>query len=213
VNKNIIFAGIGGLIAGGIAGFLGGGYYIKKKLGDKYDQDLEEMRTYYRNKCKVDANEAAKAMISEKIEDNNEEEQINEEPPKTFIEKDKEIYENMATDYTGYHKSEKKPKARARVIEEERTKYPISEDEWDHNEGFKKETLYYYNGDDVLTDESDEQCSVQALLGDKSEFLKSYGDLEAEDPKEVTFIRNCENETDYRVFFDERAYEDVMGIQ
>ncbi len=75
---------------------------------------------------------------------------------------------------------------------------------------FFKETLYFYEDDDVLTDESEEVAvDIVSLLGEDA--LDSFGQ-ESEDP-EVVYVRNAKLRTDYEVIRLSKSYsETVLGI-
>ena len=86
---------------------------------------------------------------------------------------------------------------KAETKEDESMKDPklISEDKFDEDESYEKETLFYYNEDDVLTDEHDNEVHNELyLIGDamdKFDFRNSE--------ERVIHVRNFELQTDYEV--------------
>lgn len=78
-------------------------------------------------------------------------------------------------------------------------------------ETHSKNTLTYYEADNVLTDDRDE------VITDPDEYvgpdaLDSFG--EGSDDENVVYVRNLKKEADYEVIRDERAYQEViLGYQ
>ena len=71
----------------------------------------------------------------------------------------------------------------------------ISEDKFDSEPEYEKETLYYYQGDDVLTDEDEHEVDNQLeLVGDA---LDKFGFRDNDE--QVIHVRNFEKKVDYEV--------------
>lgn len=123
----------------------------------------------------------------------------------------KDRYKNITNRYAG------KSTVDEEAAEEEATTHPsakatiyvVSLEEFSEEMAhFDKQTLTYYEDDDVLTDEGDEQISdVDSLVGDA---LDRFGDG-SEDP-EVVYVRNVRLSTDFEVIRLSKSYkETVLG--
>ena len=88
--------------------------------------------------------------------------------------------------------------------------YVVNVEEYhDTNLHFDKSTLYYYNLDDTLVDESEEPIAdVDAVIGDG---LMRFGD--GSDDPDIVYVRNEKLGIDYEVIRVEKSYQEtVLGI-
>lgn len=86
--------------------------------------------------------------------------------------------------------------------------YVITVDQFlDDNPAHSKVTLNYYEGDDVLADESDRVVrSLNAVIGDEA--VTKFGKF-SNDP-DVVYVRNEKMETDYEVTLEKRSFQEVV---
>lgn len=90
--------------------------------------------------------------------------------------------------------------------------YVITHDEFMENEnGWEQNTLTYYNGDDVLTDEKDVPVpDIEAVVGSESLTKFGYGSRD----KNVVYVRNEKLESDYEITLSMGEYaKEVAGFQ
>lgn len=83
---------------------------------------------------------------------------------------------------------------------------PITRDEWDSDFQevlFEKKDLYYFTGDDVLTDEEGNHLDEEEYIGKKP---RQFGWMNNEEEK--IYIRNHPKETDFQVWKENCASED-----
>jgi len=86
--------------------------------------------------------------------------------------------------------------------------YLLTREEWDDNDtGFEQVLLYYYEEDEVLTDDQDRPVrSSVKLLGEDA--LDNFGTFSDDD--HVVYVCNPIKEVEYEVVRSEKAYSDVV---
>lgn len=90
--------------------------------------------------------------------------------------------------------------------------YVITHDEFMQNENdWVQNTLTYYNGDDVLTDEKDVPIpDIDAVVGSESLTKFGYGSRD----RNVVYVRNEKNESDYEITLSMGEFsKEVAGFQ
>lgn len=187
--KGTLLTGIG-LILGGIAG-----YFIGHKMGyqkalDDADELLDDVSDEF--KRRTDETEEELKRVKEKEEKPVKEKKTSVVPQKTDYQTyfDKEKKENEMTEEEEWMEEHQKEKDRPpRIIS--------FEDADDLPEYFKREVLFYYQEDGIMTDEQDNVIpseDLELLLGDA---LDKYGF--AENEEQIMFVKNYTLSTCYEV--------------
>lgn len=195
MNGKIILGFVGGLILGGLGGWLGTKQYYKEIA----DEQISELEAYYKekeNKLKEQLketqnaeNEASEGLTEAKSEVVSEKPEITKE--------DKEKYQEMVKDYSGYSKKEKGNQPAYKEP------YIISEDEWDDpKNGYDAKTLLYFKGDNTYVDDED---GVVIQNGDS---LVGENNINEYDEDGVLYVCNEKYGVNYQVFVNDEAYED-----
>lgn len=83
--------------------------------------------------------------------------------------------------------------------------YPISQQEYVEDMDFHKETVVYYEKDDILTDMFDREIPLEDTIGREvlSEFDK--------DEEDMAYARNEKVGTDYEVILEHKSFAAIMG--
>lgn len=199
---------IAGLAIGAAGGIVAGATYMKRKM-DEYieDQVDEEVRKFVDDYFARKEEEAEESDISE------DEDEPDDNPYHTYNSLNENLQKN-------YHKPDpskifrdplmehpEEPEDEHDILDENPTRKEkkedddmkdpklISEDKFDEDIEFDKETLYYYQGDDVLTDEDEHEVDNQLeLVGDA---LDKFGFRDNDE--QVIHVRNFEKKVDYEV--------------
>lgn len=79
--------------------------------------------------------------------------------------------------------------------------YAISVDEYLENDDYDKETLIYYDQDEVLTDQYDHMLFLEAIFGTSWPFLVPHI---GEDDEDVLYCRNPKLKTDYEIVIEHK---------
>ena len=195
---------IAGLAIGAVGGIVAGAAYMKRQMEAYIDEQVDEEVKRF-----VDDYFARKEADEEEEEDD--------------IFEEEDPYENPLNTYNSlqqnYHKPEpskifrdplaehpEEPDEESDILEENPVKPKkedddmkdpklISEDKFDSEPEYEKETLYYYQGDDVLTDEDEHEVDNQLeLVGDA---LDKFGFRDNDE--QVIHVRNFEKKVDYEV--------------
>lgn len=197
---------VAGLAVGAIGGIVAGAAYMKTKIEETVEERVDEevkkfVNDYFNNDDEsyepdeedmtTDDSDPTQAYNS--LHEFSERNTHKPDPTKIFRDPLAEHPEepDEESDILEENPIKREPK------EDESMKDPklISEDKFDEDDDYEKETLYYYNEDDVLTDESEQEIDNELyLLGDamdKFDFRNSE--------ERVIHVRNFELQTDYEV--------------
>ncbi|MBP5594218.1 MAG: hypothetical protein J6Y02_02460 [Pseudobutyrivibrio sp.] len=212
MNKGLIF-GLGTALGGGL-GTLGTMIVLKRKLNREKEQEIEELRAYYKKKMReLDAKSAEKKPVSKKNEENVEEKE--EKSKENLTQKvglaerntadlGRQKVHNEHVDYTKYSKI-----AENYTGEEAKNlfQYPheITEDEFDNEGGYKKVILTYYECDDIIADVNDQQ-SEYTVEDFGYENMNDFG-FEG-----IKYLRNDKKEEDYKIIYEPTlSYDEATG--
>lgn len=91
-------------------------------------------------------------------------------------------------------------------IEEERAPFPISIEDYKHDDNYEKEYLVYFRGDKIMSTEEGTIIDAPAMLVGV-DLEKAVG----MDISNTAFIRNPKLSTDYEILVEEGLYEDEYG--
>ena len=195
---------VAGLAVGAVGGVIAGAAYMKSKIEETIEERVdEEVKNF------IDDYFARK-------EEEDEESDILEEEP-VFEESYNSLHAHSQQNYNKPDPTKifrdplmehpEEPEEETDILEENPVKPEpkedddmkdpklISEDKFDEDVEFTKETLYYYNEDDVLTDEDEHEIENQLeIIGDT---LDKFGFRDNEE--QVVHVRNFERKTDYEV--------------
>lgn len=197
---------VAGLAVGAIGGIVAGAAYMKTKIEETVEERVDEEVKKFVNDYFNNDDESYEPDEEDMITDDSDPTQAynslhefsernthKPDPTKIFRDPLAEHPEepDEESDILEENPIKREPK------EDESMKDPklISEDKFDEDDDYEKETLYYYNEDDVLTDESEQEIDNELyLLGDamdKFDFRNSE--------ERVIHVRNFELQTDYEV--------------
>lgn len=183
------------------AGALAGAAVAVKAVKDKYQQEAEEeiaeMRDYYRE-LKKNAKTPDEDKMLEEDENSKEEKEVKEENTKNEYNK---IVENY-TNYTQYNDTETKENKKEE--KEERTNYEpfiIDAEEFGEDPGYDTATLTYYK-DKVLTDDLDDVIDYSVAGEENLKIFDEYPDCKA------IYVRDDIYMVDYEIIRDPYQYDE-----
>lgn len=187
MNKHVIFFfAIGAAIGATVTYF-----YTVSKEREKNERDIAELKAYYNNEFK------------EKLAQKHEKTAKNDEnSPKMELQNSNDNSENQYEKVIESIEEENSP-----VLKVDAPRVIISGDEFLEDDEYDKETLYYFEEDEVFSDP--EYVVVPDginLIG--KENLDHVGMFE----DNVLYVRNELFGKDYEVIFHDQAYSDVAGI-
>lgn len=187
MNKHVIFFFVIGAAIGATVTY----FYTVGKEREKNERDIAELKAYYNNEFK------------EKLAQKHEKTAKNDEnSPKIEIQNSNDNSENQYEKVIESVKEENSP-----VLKVDAPRVIISGDEFLEDDEYDKETLYYFEEDEVFSDP--EYVVVPDginLIG--KENLDHVGMFE----DNVLYVRNELFGKDYEVIFHDQAYSDVAGI-
>ena len=169
-------------LLGAGAGFAAGWLYFKKKYEQKADEEIEEMRAYFKSK-ENERKPVVEKIVEETIKDGpldigwkktNDEPQEVPEYGKMF--KNKELY---------------------------RAPYVISPEEFYDEENYEKITLTYFGIDRILAD--DDNCMVEDI---ESAVGNDWEDRIGEYVQGAVYVRNDARQCDYEILYVDARYID-----
>lgn len=83
--------------------------------------------------------------------------------------------------------------------------YPITQQEYVEEMDFHKDTVVYYEKDDILTDMFDREMFIDDTVG--RDVLSHFGD----DEDDTAYARNEKLGTDYEVILEHKSFASVVG--
>lgn len=192
VNSGIIFAG--GMVAGGLAGYLVARAMYKKEI-ERLNQEIDDIADKaYKDWCRDNGKKATK--------------EVSEEGNKKLSDAEQRAYmERMHLDrYSGTLYETEDIEG---PIEASDKPYIITYDEFanEHIADFEKNTLTYYEKDDVLVNDEMELLNIDYYIG--RENLDHVG----EEEKDALFIRNEKNCVDYEVLVTHEKFREPEHVE
>ena len=184
MNNGIKF--IFGFVLGAAAGAAVTYTLVKEKYKQYADAEIEEIRELYSKKC-----DELKNSESDPMEYSEEDKEKDLDTTRTIIKENN--YVNYSTNKKGGSESMSiKPEI-------------ISPDEYGQEYEYECESLVYYSGDGVLTDNFDNVIEdVNRMVG--FGFENYFGEYE----DDTVFVRNHEDKMDYEICRDERSFSEVV---
>ena len=198
ILKNLLIFAAGAAI-GAIATYK----MVKDSFEASTQEEIDEMREYYRQKSEDDSE--TPDLVDE------------EEPCEMTEAQYHERYKNVATLYNPSaemdddHNIDNEPEEVNVVPIGERnpTPYIISSDDFAETNAYDKLTFVYYEEDDTLADESEE--IVRDIDGTIGEALVSFG-KNSGDP-DIVYVRNERICIDYEVIREKKSYQTtILGL-
>lgn len=191
VNSYIIFAG--GMVAGGLAGYLVARAMYKKEI-ERLNQEIDDIADKaYKDWCRDNGKSAKEGA---------------EEDNKKLSDAEQRAYmERMHLDrYSG---TAYEPEDIEGPIEASDRPYIITYDEFanEHIADFEKNTLTYYDKDDVLVNDEMELLNIDYYIGRDN--LEHVG----EEEKDALFIRNEKNCVDYEVLVTHEKFREPEHVE
>lgn len=179
--KSIIF------LAGGAIGSLATWKLVKTKYEKIADEEIESMREYYKNKT---CSEKSAEGLQEGIEN----------PDELTIQKIKDRVQKLGEINKQIMNEEKED-------EEDMGKPEVIPPEESWEQDYPTLSLTYFEGDDVLADESDKiVVNIDELVGE--DFASHFGEYE----QDSVFVRNDKLGVYYEILRDYGTYAEHMGI-
>lgn len=80
--------------------------------------------------------------------------------------------------------------------------YVISVSEYTDDDDYDKETLIFYDGNQVLSDQYDHELDISALFGIHWPFLVTHV---GEDEEDILYVRNPKLKTDYEICWEHKS--------
>ena len=168
-------------LLGAGTGFASGWLYFKKKYELKADEEIEEMRNYFKSKEVHKATKNIKNNVVDYLYDTVVPEKPVKEEPDEIPE-----YGNMFNN-----------------IESHRPPYVISPEEFYEEENYEKITLTYFGLDHILAD--DENCMVEDIA---SAVGTDWENRIGEYVQSAIYVRNDKRQCDYEILYVEARYLD-----
>mgnify|MGYP000948048415 CR=1 FL=1 len=184
-KEAIIFA-----VGLGLGAFIG--YkYAEKKLTELNEKDIAELKAYYNGEfqAKLFENKEKMAENDEKLPENDLQNSI----------------DNSSNGYEKAIKAMNEPIVEEKSAEINEKRVIISSDEFLDDEEYDKETIYYYEEDEVFCD-PEYEILPEAIDRIGKENLDNVGMFE----NNVLYVRNELFGKDYEVIFYEGAYSDII---
>ena len=195
MSAKMVVAFILGIGVGGTATYL----FTKKSLENYMNDEIESVKEYY--KTQLDEMEAAIKNEEEETEWDENDEDFEENDPKTA--KKEPNYQEIIRklDYGEYSKKEKEEQEAAGVKPKKEEPYIITADEFVQSMAGEQRTFTYYEEDGVFLDENyDIVTNGVELVGEEN--LDHF----SEEEEDVLYVRNNETREDYEVLLEHIAY-------
>ena len=198
----VLGAGLGGLL----------GYkYAEKKMTELNEKDIAELKAYYNNEYigKLLKNKEQMDEIADKLteidEQNSSENSDNSNEKGEWDEKVEEIKEKAVKKTKKSTKKAKNEPVEEKIEPPKDNRLIISAEEFLEENDFDKETLYYYEEDEIFcTPEYEIVHEGIDLIG--KENLDNVGMFE----DNVLYVRNELYGKDFEIIFYEGAYSDIV---
>lgn len=212
MNKGLIF-GLGVALGGGI----GTGVTIlalKRKINKEKDEEIEEVRRYYKQKCnKCDRKPVTLESTEGKKEVKKAEKQEEKEASLTekvgLAEKNtadigRKSVQSAPINYTNFAKNAVKYTGKT-AQELFQLPHEITEEEFDEDDGAEKVILTYYESDDIIADINDRISDYTA-----EDF--GYENLSAFDDFNAKYLKNEKTNTKFKIIYEGTiSYDEATG--
>ena len=195
MSAKMVVAFVLGLGIGGGVTYL----FTKKSLETYMNEEIDSVKEYY--KTQLDEMEAVIKNEDEETEWDENDEDFEENDPKTAKKEPnyKEIIRKL--DYGEYSKKEKEEQEAAGVKPKKEEPYIITADEFVQSMAGEQRTFTYYEEDGVFLDENyDIVTNGVELVGEEN--LDHF----SEEEEDVLYVRNNETREDYEVLLEHMAY-------
>ena len=185
-------------VLGFACGAAGTYFYLKNKYEQYAQEEIDSVKETYRSKA--DDKSEFEKMPGEEIEVND------PKPDLKDLKKDMKDYARKSIkEYTDYSTKVEKPED---PVYQPFTEDPqiISEEDFGEVDGYEKMTLMYYSDGVLAEDISDEIVdNAEEKVG------TNYIDVLVKDGKDVVYVRNDIEKTDYEICKNLLSYKEVTG--
>ena len=208
--KNALIFGIGAVVGGGI----GAGTTIlvlKRKLNKQKDEEIEEVRAYYKDKCKTCEHKKSEKEENidnfKEVEDDSYNEKLSQKvglAERNTADVGRKSVIPSNTDYTKFQKISENYTGKSA---KELFTYPheIDEDDFDGDDSYKKVILTYYESDVLLAD-VDDRPSEYNVEDFGYENFNSFGS------DNIKYLRNEKSGTDFKIIYEKNlSYDEATG--
>lgn len=211
-----LVAGVAGLLVGGTIGYI----IAKKRLQPKYEklaqQEIAEAKQYYRKEKKEGALATPEGALAELapevasaaralVDYSKQSEREEDDSPEVQVEVTTSVF-------TGGRVHEEFDIEEEMKSRQGKQAYIISREEFlEADPGFEQKTLTYYEGDNTLSDDTDEAIPIpDQILGEDALGSFGYG---SQDPRTV-YVRNERLRLDFEVVKSDGQFShEVLGLQ
>lgn len=207
LKESIIF--IVGIGLGGLVGYK----YAEKKMTELNEKDIAELKAYYNTEYmgKLLKNKEQMDEIADKLseidEQNSNENSDNSSDNAEWTEKVEEIKEKSVKKTKKLTKKAKNESVEEKIEPPKENRVIISAEEFLEENDFDKETMYYYEEDEIFcTPDYEVVHEGIDLIG--KENLDNVGMFE----DGVLYVRNELYGKDFEIIFYEGSYADIVGI-
>ena len=212
LNKGLIFGlglGIGGGIGTGVTILV-----LKRKINRQKDEEIDEVRAYYKEKCQncdkkaVTLESTEPEKVAKKAEKQEEKEASLTEKvglaEKNTADIGRKGITNSSIDYTKFAKNcEKYTGKTAQDLFQ--LPHEITEEEFDADDGAEKVILTYYESDDIIADINDSVSDYTA-----EDF--GYENLSAFDDFNAKYLKNEKTNTKFKIIYEGTlSYDEATG--
>lgn len=177
---------------GAAAGAVTTGFVLKRYYDKLVNEEIQSVKDMYKKKLNL--------LTDTEIGDNKGDTEESEKPEDKRAANIRKYKERMAE--FGYSdESEDENKEEDSVD----APYVISPEEFGEDQDYEIETLTYYNGDKVLTDDFDNQVEdVEGMVGEAS--LNTFGQYE----DDAVYVKNDKTKHYYEILKDNRSFFEAM---
>lgn len=212
MNKGLIF-GLGVALGGGI----GTGVTVlvlKRKINKEKDEEIEEVRRYYKQKCdKCDRKpvtlESTESKKEVKKAEKQEEKEVSLTEKVGLAEKNtadigRKSVQSAPINYTNFAKNAVKYTGKT-AQELFQLPHEITEEEFDEDDGAEKVILTYYESDDIIADINDRISDYTA-----EDF--GYENLSVFDDFNAKYLKNEKTNTKFKIIYEGTlSYDEATG--
>ena len=212
MNKGLIFA-----LGVGLGGGIGTGVTIltmKRKINREKDEEIEEVRRYYKQKCdKCDRKpvtlEATEAKKEVKKAEKQEEKETSLTEKVGLAEKNtadigRKSVQSAPINYSNFAKNAVKYTGKT-AQDLFQLPHEITEEEFDADDGAQKVILTYYESDDIIADINDRISDYTA-----EDF--GYENLSAFDDFNAKYLKNEKTNTKFKIIYEGTiSYDEATG--
>lgn len=177
---------------GAAAGAVTTGFVLKRYYDKLVNEEIQSVKDMYKKKLDL--------LTDTESGDKKDDTEETDKPENERAAKIREYKERMAE--FGYSEESEDENKEADSVD---APYVISPEEFGEDENYDIETLTYYNGDKILTDDFDNQIDdVEGMVGVAS--LNTFGQYE----DDAVYVKNDKTKHYYEILKDNRSFFEAM---